>query len=382
MALWRASNARRQHERGIGVIAFGTLGRYFGLRFLAGVGAVFFVCVGMIALVDFFELARRFGNRPNASVLDLTYLVLLRLPSFTEQILPFAVLLGAMAAFLTLSRRLEFVVARAAGMSVWQFTGSAAAIALTLGVFAVTIYNPLSASMKEWANQVEASLLDKRATLFQGSGDGVWVRQQSIDGQAIVQASATIDQGRVLTGVTFFTFNDAGAFLERIEAKSARLEDGYWLLNEARITSSRSKPAEHVTYRVSTNLTEDQVRGRLRSPDSLSFWNLPEVIEMSERAGIRSERYRLQYHALLARPLFLIAMVLIAAAVSLRMFRMGGAANMVLGGVSAGFLLYVAARLAEELGESGIVHPALAAWFPAVFGVSMGYLVLLHQEDG
>ncbi|MEX0591005.1 MAG: LptF/LptG family permease, partial [Xanthobacteraceae bacterium] len=142
------------------LIAFGTLGRYFGRRFLAAVAGVFFSCVGLIALVDFLELTRRFGDRPNASFDSIFYLVLLRLPAFTEQLLPFAVLLGAMATFLTFSRRLEFVIARSAGLSVWQFTGSAAVLALLVGVFAVTVYNPLSASMKERANQVEATLLN------------------------------------------------------------------------------------------------------------------------------------------------------------------------------------------------------------------------------
>jgi lipopolysaccharide export system permease protein len=64
------------------------------------------------------------------------------------------------------------------------------------------------------------------------------------------------------------------------------------------------------------------------------------------------------------------------------MFRFGGVGKMIVGGVVAGFLLYVVARLAEELGESGIIYPAAAAWFPAVFGALMGCLVLLYQEDG
>ena len=44
----------------------------------------------------------------------------LRTPTVAEQALPFAVLFGSMIAFLNLSRKLELVVARAAGVSVWQ----------------------------------------------------------------------------------------------------------------------------------------------------------------------------------------------------------------------------------------------------------------------
>lgn len=364
------------------MLAFGTMGRYFGRRFFGAVIVVFFSCVGLIALVDFLELTRRFGERPNASLFNLGYLVLLRLPAFTEQLLPFAVLLGAMATFLTFSRRLEFVIARSAGLSVWQFTGSAAAVALAVGIFAITVYNPMSAAMKERANQFEATLANDRSTLFQGGRDGIWVRQQSVDGQSILNARAGTDGGRRLTGVKIYSFDRTGRFVERVEARGALLEPGNWVLEDAQVHGVGTESQHYDTYLVSTNLTLEQVRGRLASPDSLSFWNLPEVIEATERAGLRTERYRLQYQALLARPLLLIAMVVIAAVVSLRVFRFGGIGKMIVGGVVAGFLLYVVSRLAEELGEGGIIHPVAAAWFPAVFGSLMGCLVLLYQEDG
>ena len=76
------------------------------------------------------------------------------------------------------------------------------------------------------------------------------------------------------------------------------------------------------------------------------------------------------------------AMVFVAASVSLRFFSSGGVARMVLGGVAAGFLLYVARQLMEDLGASGLVGPAVAAWFPAVVGSLLGTLALLYQEDG
>jgi lipopolysaccharide export system permease protein len=111
-------------------------------------------------------------------------------------------------------------------------------------------------------------------------------------------------------------------------------------------------------------------------------WEFAEALEAVERPGVRAARYRLQYQALLARPMLLITMVVIAAVVSLRVFRFGGIGKMIVGGVVAGFLLYVVGKLAEELGEGGIIHPVAAAWFPPVFGALMGCLVLLYQEDG
>ena len=85
---------------------------------------------------------------------------------------------------------------------------------------------------------------------------------------------------------------------------------------------------------------------------------------------------------LLARPLLFVAMVVLAATVSLRFFRFGGVARLVLGGVSAGFVLYVVTQIMRDLGIAGIVNPVVAAWLPAAVGSLLGTLALLYLEDG
>ena len=141
-------------------------------------------------------------------------------------------------------------------------------------------------------------------------------------------------------------------------------------------------PESYASYLLASNLDQSQVRQTFTPPESVPFWDLDETILRTERAGLDATRYRLQHDVLMARPLLFIAMVFVAASVSLRFFRFGGVARMVFGGVAAGFLLYVATSLMQDLGGSGLVGPAVAAWFPAVVGSLLGTLALLYQEDG
>lgn len=367
-------------------IAFGMLGRYFGRRFITAVAIAFLTCVALIAVVDFFELTRRVGDRPDSSAAQIVYLVFLRLPSFTEQMLPFATLIGAMSAFLALSRRLEFVVARASGISAWQFIGSAIVIALVLGILATTVYNPISSQMKESAERIETEMLAARASSTGWKPDAapsnVWVRQRTESNQAIINAQSTSNQGRTLTGVRIFVFDNKGEFLERIEAKSAELQAGAWRLTDASIFSPDKSPKLAQTHLFPTGLTPNQVRGTFSNANALSFWELPGAIELVRAAGLSAARYEIQYQLLLARPLQLAAMVLIAAAVSLRVFRLGGVGKMVTIGVLSGFMLYVGGQLSEQLGEGGFFNPIVAGWLPVVCASLIGFSVLLHQEDG
>ena len=174
----------------------GTLARYFGLRFLSAVLLVFAGIFVLVVLLDYIELMRRASDIPNVSALLVAKTSFYRVPQVTERILPFCVLIGAMSCYLNLSRRLELVVARAAGMSAWQFIAPALIVALLLGVFATTVYNPIAAVLQERSKRLEAEMFGDNPTGLQATGGGFWVRQRSDDGQADHQCRIEPRPGR------------------------------------------------------------------------------------------------------------------------------------------------------------------------------------------
>ena len=363
-------------------IAVGTLARYFGLRFLGTVLLVFAGIFALVALLDYIELMRRANDLPNVSAILVAKTSFYRVPQVTERILPFCVLIGAMSCYLNLSRRLELVVARAAGMSAWQFISPALIVAFVLGILATTVYNPISALLQERSKRYEAELFGQNPSALRGSGGTFWVSQTSSDGQAIISAKSSTGQGVGLNGVSVFTFDTAGHFKQRIEARAAVLEPGTWRLLDARIYELSVLPVDQTDYRLKTSLTAEQVRESFATPETVPFWELPSYINIAEHAGLGAAGYRLQFQKLLARPFLLSAMVFLAAAVSLRFFRFGGVQKMVLSGVAAGFLLYVLSKVTEDLSKAELMHPMAAAWLPVLVGGLTGFIALLYQEDG
>jgi lipopolysaccharide export system permease protein len=359
-----------------------TLIRYFGMRFLGAVMSVFFGIFLLIVLVDYIEMMRRAADVPNLSAWVVAKTSFFRVPQLMERLLPFSVLVGAMTCYLALSRRNELVVARSAGMSAWQFVAPALIVAFGIGIAATALYNPLSAVMREWSKKLEADMFGDKQAAMQQSTLGFWVRQKSVDGQSIVYAASSQEQGVRLDGVSVFTFDPAGRAMERIEAKRASLETGFWRLEGVRVYASGAPPREFETYQVKTNLTSAQVRESFSTPETVPFWDLPAYIEIAERSGLVAAGYKLQYQILIARPFLLSAMVLLACSVSLRFFRFGGITKMVLSGVTAGFLLYVLSKVTEDLSKAELLHPAAAAWLPVLAGGLTGFVVLLYQEDG
>jgi lipopolysaccharide export system permease protein len=360
----------------------GTLSRYFAMRFVASVVGSFIGVIALAAMIDYVELMRRGADWPNATAWLLAKISMYRVPQLTERILPFTVLVGAMSCYLTLSRRHELVVARAAGVSAWQFVAPAIVAAFFVGTLATTLYNPVSALLHERSKRLEADMQGNTLSALHQSTSGFWVRQKSNDGAAIINAISSRQQGAQLGGVSVYTFDNGGHFQQRIEAKSAALQEGYWLIEDARIYFPGKAPDLEQSYRLPTNLTLEQVRESFATPETVPFWQLPNYIELADRAGLLAAGYRLQYQQLLARPFLLAAMVLLAASVSLRFFRFGGVQKMILSGISAGFLLFVLSKITEDMSKSELLSPVAAAWIPVVIGSLTGLVALLYQEDG
>jgi lipopolysaccharide export system permease protein len=342
---------------------------------------VFAGTLALTAMIDFLELMRRTGDVKDVSSLLVAKVSFYRVPFITERVLPFAVLVGAMFCYLNLSRRLELVVARAAGISAWQFIAPAIIIAWLIGLFTTTIYNPVSATLREQSTRLEGELFG-RDNGFRNVGGGFWLRQRGDDGQAVIHAKSSRQQGVQLGGVSIFEFDSAGHFRDRIEAKSATLEPGYWRLEEARFYASGAAPVEHESFRLRTILTPAQVGESFATPETVPFWQLSSYIELAENAGVAASGYRLQYYQLLAQPFYLVAMVLLATSVSLRFFRFGGVQKIVLGGIGAGFFLYVLAKITGDLSKAGLMAPMAAAALPPAVGGVTGLIALLYQEDG
>jgi len=359
-----------------------TLSRYFAMRFLVSVTGMFLGTFVLVAFVDYIDSMRKAADVPDAPASLVILMSLYRVPQIMERLMPFSVLVGAMACFFGLSRRMELVVARGAGMSVWQIITPAVLVALVLGAIGTLVYNPLSASLREASKRIESQIFGQTQTALEGYSGGYWVRQRGTDGESILNARQSREQGLKLTTITVFTFNAAGEFKERIEAQEAELQPGAWQLTQARIFAPNAPPQEFESYLLPTKLTREQVAESFAAPDTVGFWHLPTYIRFAEDSGLAASGYRLQYQLLIARPFLLAAMILLAASVSLRAFRFGGVPQRILMGVAAGFSIYVLSKVTEDLSKADLLYPLLAAWLPIVVGGLSGFLVLLHEEDG
>ena len=357
-----------------------TLGFYFFRRyaittfwFLAGIFALIFI-------IDFSEMSNRMGSLPDYTVTGGLLMTALRIPMILMQTVPFVALFAGMAALISLNRRYELVVTRAAGISVWQFLRPFVIGAFLFGVLAVIAINPIAA----WGTK-QAQALEAEWTATQSSSTTTavpWLRQIYKGDDAIIGAKAVMDSGTRLLNVTIIHFDGDGRIALRKDADSATLEDGYWLLKNVLETRTGELPKRLPSVQLGTNLRQEFVQESLEKPESIPFFALQRKMEAARSFGFPTNAMETQFHSMLALPLLLVAMTLIAASVSLKFSRFNQSRAVILGGILSGFMLYVVTVLVKAFGSSGVVPPFVAAWLPVVVAMSLGATILLHQEDG
>ena len=147
---------------------------------------------GLVAMFDFIELLRRSTSKPDATFALVSEIAALRLPYIAMQILPFAVLLGGILCFWRLTRSSELIVARAAGVSAWEFLAAPTLCALLLGAACHRGVSPVSSVMFARAEAMDNTYLRTGGGPLALTGGQLWLRQSdhalTPQGVAIIHA--------------------------------------------------------------------------------------------------------------------------------------------------------------------------------------------------
>jgi lipopolysaccharide export system permease protein len=362
------------------------LERYVLYRNLTGVAGAFTLLASVILLVQFVDLSRSLAVRADVSAADIFGLTLLKSPSVIQLLLPIVFLGGVMFAYVGLNRRSELVAMRAAGISAWRFITPSAIAAFLAGILAVVAINPVSAALNARFEADRAKIMadDQGAA----PAKDVWLRQGDEHIQMVIHAKSRVTvNGEVrLRGVSLFVYqkNPTGPpeFKRRLEAAEAVMRPGFWQLTDVREATAGESSVQSDSLTIRSTLDSEAALESLASPDTITFWRLPQAIQQTEESGFSAAGYRLRFQQLLATPLMFSAMAILAAAFSLRLVRLGGLASLVGAGVALGFIVFFFNQFSGALGKASIIPTFAAAWAPAVVALLSGLTLLCYTEDG
>lgn len=367
-----------------------TLAIYVARRFLRSFLIVALSFFGILFLIEMVEKIRSFGA-DQIGLGRTAILAALSVPNSFYTILPLIVAMAAMLLFIGLARSSELVAIRASGRSGLRIVMAPVAVALILGILAVTVGNPIaSATAKRYEELANRYHSGAQQTVSIGAS-GVWMRQGmgTPDGaQAVIEASRANLDATKLYGVTFLIFAPNRGPIRRIDAAEAILEPGHWRLNRIKewpldgtVNPERAVRSAD-TLDLATDLTAARIRDSFGTPSAVPVWKLPSFIKGLEEAGFSARRHLVWFEMELALPLIFAAMVMMSAAFTMGHARFGRIGAMSLLALGAALAIFFLRNIAQVLGENGQIPVSLAAWAPPAIALMLSTALMLSREDG
>lgn len=363
---------------------------YYAKRFFLWFLVISAVLMSLVMLIDLSEQFRRF-DAEGLSLAQLLGLTLLNTPGALNDFLPLIMILTTIVLFVGLARSSELVVTRAIGRSGIRALVPPVCVALVIGGLAVTMLNPIVAvTANRYKELAESYRQPGAAAAVSLSGEGLWLRQGGQNGQSVIHA--TNYRGDAdnlhLYDVSILTYAPEGGPTQRTIAEEGWLDGEDWVLKNAKVwqlvvgVNPERGARRYDELRLPTTLTNERIRDTIGFAEGISIYDLPKTIASLGEAGFATTRFQVWLQVELARPLFLVAMVLVGAAFTMRHARLGGTGVAVLTSVMLGFGLYFIHNFARILGENGQIPVLLAAWAPPVASILLTMGLLLHAEDG
>ena len=350
--------------------------RYLALHLLTTLAITYGIFFSIIYTVDVLETSRRFSEQAFPSV---ALLALYRVPSLVGDMTLFMIMLATIGTFITLERRRELVAIRAMGLSPWQYLQSGFIITALVGVVFSVLYSPIAAHYKKQAEILETSWSQS----VRKSSHSLWFEDETPEGRIIVHSESFEPETASLLRPHFFLFNRQEGFQTRYGAEKAALEEGRWILRHAQELSASAQPQFYERFELPTSLTPQRLAISVqRSPESLSFWELSDMVGYGKKIGINTTPYELRRAKIVFQTPLFMAAFLIAAAFSLGYSRLAHPLWPILKAMGVGFMFYALIKMIEDMGMAGFMNPWVATMIMPLTGGIGATLLLIQKEDG
>lgn len=340
-------------------------------RLLGSVALTLMVLFGILLLVesmdtDRFEMLSGVGGVPLAFAG-----VVGAAARWVVDTLPLTTLVGAVAGLLSLQASREMTVIKSAGVSVWRLMQAPVAVTLLGGLLVAVVLDSGIAILNRSISPLAAASA--------GSSERLWLDERRGETRYMLEAGYGSATGDELSDVTVFMMDSPR---DRIEAPTATLQNGSWVMPQATRFRSNGLAEPLSDFRLPTTQTVADMRARFSSVPDMTVWEL--AASLASRLTDPRERaeVEMRFLRLVGLPLTLCGSLVIAFAFTAGYRRTNKYGGAVLYGIVLGSLVYVVTELAGRAGGAGIVHPAIAVAGPAAVAIVIGVTVLLNREDG
>jgi lipopolysaccharide export system permease protein len=337
--------------------------------------AVAFVTLGFLGLFFFFDLIDELQSIGKASAAGygaaqaLLYVALL-IPTHIYELLPIAVLIGAIFVMAGLAQSSEFTILRTSGLGPWRALRALLILGLGFVVLTFAIGDYVAPFSDRTAQLLKARYRDVYSLV---GNTGAWLKERQSEHSYAVNI-ASMDSDGSLKDARIFEFDRQGFIVSQVTAASARVNDGNWTLTDVARQEYRALDGDDARIVTTlmpqlqwpTSLTSEMVSVALLQPDRMRTIDLFDYIRHLDANGQTAQRYEIEFWRKVFYPLSCLVMVVLALPFAYLHFRQSGITTYVFVGVMIGISFFLLNNVFGYLGNLGHWLPWMTAAAPGL----------------
>ncbi len=334
----------------------------------------------LLFIGDFVEQIRKSAgkNIPLNIIFQLACLNFLSLIYFT---LPLISFFASIFAFLNLIKGSEKIIINSVGISNIKITVPAIILYVFLGVFFITVINPLTALFDERYSELEYKYIDRVDKFASITKNGLWLKQENEKKNisSVLYAQKIKEQGTHIIDFMILEYDQNGSFQGRLDGKSAILKDGYWEMKNTQITPRFDTATFEKYTSYQTNIKPEDISDSLSSPSNISVWRLVTFINFLEGLGYSAVDFKMHFYDLIFLPFFMASLVLFASSIIIKLNQNDKFTKTIVFSLIAIFFIYFLSNLLDALGSTSQLNPVISKALPPLVITILS--ILLYQYD-
>ncbi len=352
------------------------LRRYLAREIYSATALVLLAFLGLFA---FFDLIHELGDigKGDYKLQHAAMFVLLSVPGRVYELMPIAVLIGAVYGLALLAAHSEVTVMRASGLSTWQALGAVMSAGLVLALITFCFGELIAPPAERAAQSLRLKALT--SVIAQEFRSGLWVR----DGRNFVNVGEVKPDAR-LVNVKIYEF-DADLRLRTVsfaEQGEYQPPNRWRLVNVVRTvfaeSGSRIEKAPEMLW--SSDLNPDILGVLLVQPDKMSMATLYQYVQHLAENKQSTGRYDIALWKKVVYPLAVLVMLALALPFAYMQSRSGGVSFKIFAGIMLGLVFHLLNSLFAHLGAINTWPAFLSAVTPSLIFLALAGVMQWRAE--
>ncbi len=354
---------------------FSKINIYLIKNFFISFVVVFLIFAALLIIGDFVEQFRKSTGK-NVPINIIFQLAVLNFFSLVEFIMPIVAFFAALLSFILLIRNSELLIISSIGISNLKILTPPMIIYFIIGIFFVTIINPLSAVFYDRYTELEYRYIAKSDKFASITKNGIWLKQfnQEKNVSSVLYAQQVSNNGTTLLNFMLLEYDENGAFQGRLDGRKANLQNGFWKINDVQISPKYNQASFENALEYDTNIKPSDITNSLSSPQSISVWKMGTFINFLESLGYSAREFKLYYYNLIILPFFLSFLVLLASSIIIDLKQNSKLSKTILIAFVIIFIIYFLSNLLDALGSSSQISPITAKITTPLFVLVISFI--------